>query len=224
MRLPMIALPAAWAFMVLGGVVPPPAPPRARAADRSTEIFRLDCGSTLGHREVTLFKNGTVRLREGERGKERMGLAELGPDEVAGALRRLAEEDLSQVEERARGPEGDWVEGCALSLALPDKPPRTFRYGRYDALALPLSRVLRVVDDLAAKVVVMEGAEHLPEGYEPHPGDVLKRVDGQLFEVFEFTVDHKGLEMRGVNQPLVLYVLIEQLRQEFVALVSRRRP
>jgi hypothetical protein len=70
----------------------------------------------------------------------------------------------------------------------------------------------------------MEGAEHLPEGYEPHPGDVLKRVDGQLFEVFEFTVDHKGLEMRGVNQPLVLYVLIEQLRQEFVALVSRRRP
>src|SRR5262249_15217685 len=132
--------------------------------------------------------------------------------------------DLSEVEERTRGPEGDWIERCTFALALRDHAPRTFHYGRYDALPLALSRVLRVVDDLAGKVVVMEGAEHLPDGYEPRPGGVLKRNDGQLFEFFEFTVDHKGIELHGVDEPLTLYVLGEQLRQEFVALVSRRRP
>jgi len=210
-------------LLAAGGAVPPPPAPRAHTGDRSTEVFRFDCGSTLGHREVTLFRNGTVRLRDGERGKERMGLVELGPDEMDGVLRRLAAEDLSEVDERTRGPEGDWIERCALTLALPDRPARTFRYGRYDALALPLARVLRVVGDMAEKVKVMEGAEHLPEGYEPRPGDVLQRVDGQLFEVFEFTADKKGIELRGVDEPLTLYVLREQLRQEFVGLVSRLR-
>jgi hypothetical protein len=208
--------------LALGGAVPSPAPPPARGADRTTEVFRLDCGSALGHREVTLFRNGTVRLRDGERGKERMGLVELGPDERDGVLRRLAAEDLSETEESSHGPEGDWVERCALTLALPGRPARRFRYGRYDTLSLPLTRLLQVVADMAEKVRVMEGAERLPDGYEPRPGDVLKRVDGQLFEVFEFTVDKKGIECRGVDEPITLYVLREQLRQEFVSLVSRQ--
>jgi len=212
----------ALALWMLGGAVPAPAPPLSHAADRTTEVLRWDCGSTLGHRELTLFGNGTVRLKDGERGKERMGLAELGPDEMDGALRRLADEDLSETDERSRGPEGDWIERCALTLALPGKPARSFRYGRYDTLSLPLSRVLKVVSDLAEKVQVMEGAERLPEGYEPRVGDVLKRVDGQLFEVFEFTVDKKGVECHGVDEPVTLYVLREELRKEFVALVSRR--
>jgi len=151
-----------------------------------------------------------------------MGLAELGPDEMDGALRRLADEDLSETDERTRGPEGDWIERCELRLALPGKPARTFRYGRYDSLSLALSRVVRVAGDLAGKVQVMEGAERLPEGYEPRVGDVLRRVDGQLFEVFEFTVDKKGVECRGVDEPVTLYVLREELRKEFTALVSRR--
>ncbi len=153
-----------------------------------------------------------------------MGLVELGPDEMDGVLRRLAAEDLSEVEERTRGPEGDWIERCVLTLALPDRPARSFRYGRYDTLALPLTRVLSVIGDMAGKVKVMEGAERLPDGYEPRPGDVLKRVDGQLFEVFEFTADKKGVEFQGVNEPVTLYVLREQLRQEFVALVSQATP
>jgi hypothetical protein len=216
-------LPALAALLLsLGGAVPRPAPPPVRGDERTTEIVRLDCGSALGYREVTLFGNGTVRLKDGERGKERMGLAELGPDEMDGALRRLAAEDLSETDEQTRGPEGDWIERCELKLALPGKPARSFRYGRYDSLSLPLSRVLRVVSDLAAKVQVMEGAEHLPEGYEPRVGDVLKRVDGQLFEVFEFTTDKKGVECHGVDEPVTLYVLREELRKEFTALVSRR--
>jgi hypothetical protein len=215
----------ALALSLLGGIqaaAPLPDPITSRGAGRTTEIFRWDCGSTLGHREVTLFGNGTVRLRDGERGKEQMGLAELGPDELDGALRRLAAEDLSETDDRERGPQGDWIERCALTLALPGKPVRSFRYGRYDSLSLALSRVLRVVSDLAEKVRVMEGAEHLPEGYEPQVGDVLKRVDGQLFEVFEFTTDKKAVECHGVDEPVAIYVLREELRKEFVALVSRR--
>ncbi len=214
---------AAMLLLAVGGVVPPPAAPRVHTDDRSTEVFRLDCGNTLGHREVTLFRNGTVRLRDGARGKEQMGLAELGPDERDGVLRRLAGEDLSEVEEKTEGPVGDWVERCVLVLALPDRPARTFHYGRYDTLSLPLSRLLRVVSDTAAKVRVMEGAEHLPEGYDPRPGDVLKRVDGQIFEVFGFTADKKGVELEGEDEPVTLYVLREQMRMEFVALISRPR-
>ncbi|HTQ81341.1 MAG TPA: hypothetical protein VMM92_15185, partial [Thermoanaerobaculia bacterium] len=113
---------------------------------------------------------------------------------------------------------------CELDLALPGRPPRTFRFGRYDTLPLPLSRVLRVVEDLAAKVGDLRAKEHLPEGYDPHPGDVLKRVDGEAYEVVSFTADGKGVELWGVDQPLTLYVLKVEMAREFVALVSRAHP
>ncbi|HEV7517667.1 MAG TPA: hypothetical protein VGR07_15310 [Thermoanaerobaculia bacterium] len=190
---------------------------------RSVQVFDLDCGSPLGRRQVTLFANGTVRLREGEPGKEAMGLAELRPEELRGALARLAEEDLGEIAQLPRGVDGEWVERCELRLALAERPARTFRFGRYDALPLPLSRVLRVVEDCAAKVGGIKGKEHLPEGYDPHPGDRLKRTDGQLYEVISFTADNKGVELWGVDQPLTLYVLRVEMGREFVALVSRAR-
>jgi hypothetical protein len=82
--------------------------------------------------------------------------------------------------------------------------------------------VLRVVEDLAAKVVTLQGAKELPAGYEPQPGDVLERTDGQRFEVYAFTADHGGLELWGVDQPLTLYVPLSEVRREFVFLISRR--
>jgi hypothetical protein len=190
--------------------------------ERSVQVVHLDCQSPIGRREVTLFGNGTVRVREGERGKEAMGLAELRPEELSGALARLAQENLSEIDRLPGGVEGEWVERCELALALAGRPVRSFRFGRYDTLPLPLSRVLRVVEDVAAKVGDVKGKEHLPEGYDPHPGDVLKRTDGQLFEVVSFTADDKGVELWGVDQPLTLYVLRVEMAREFVALVSRR--
>jgi hypothetical protein len=188
--------------------------PRALAASpstvgdpRSIEVFDFDCTSPLGRRQVTLFANGTVRLREGELGKEAMGLAELNPDELHGALARLRDEDLTEIDQLPRGVDGEWVEHCDLRLALAGRPDRTLRFGRYDALPLPLSRVLRVVADCAVKVGGVKTKEHLPEGYDPKPGDVLKRTDAQLFEVIGFTADNKGVELWGVDQPLTLYVL-----------------
>ena len=211
------------ASVFLALLLPAPLLAAPRASDRSTEIVRLECSNDLGRREVTLFGNGTVRLREGLRGKEEaMGLAELDAQELAGALARLAGEDLSEVRRLPSGVEGTWVERCILELALPDVPSRSFRFGRYDTLPLPLSRVLRVVEDLAAEVKDLHGPTELPAGYLPEPGDVLRRADGQLFEIYAFTTDNKGLELWGVDQPLTLYVPVTEVRREFVALVSRR--
>lgn len=193
----------------------------AGPADRTREIVRYDCGNALGHREVTLFGNGTVRIRDGERGKELMGLAELNPDQLQGALNRLQAEDLSE-DRVEKGIQGDWIERCELRLELPGKPLQTFRFGRYDQLPLHLSRVLLVVGDVAAEVGDVRGKEELPVGYEPRPGDVLKRVDGQRFRIRAFTADKKGVELQGIDAPLTLFILRDQLRQEFVALIPGR--
>ena len=192
-------------------------------SNRSIEVLRLDCASRLGRREVTLFGNGTIRLRDGPIGKEWMGLAELGPDELQGTLRRLGEEDLSDASHLPQGVVGEWVEKCDLVLALPGRKREKFFYGRYDTLPLGLFRVQRVAEELAAKVALLRDVEALPEHYEPRLGDVLKRTDGMRYRVANFTSDRKGIELDGLDQPLHLIVLKEQMRMEFVGIVSRER-
>jgi hypothetical protein len=190
---------------------------------RSTEVLRLDCANTLGRREVTLFANGTIRLRDGKPGEELMGLAEVGPEEYEGFVERLKGENLSEVGRLPTGVEGEWVEQCMLALDLPGRAPRVIHFGRYDTLPLPLSRLLQISQDMAAKVTTLEGTERLPDDYEPRLYDVLRRVDGNLYRVIAFTVDGKGVELHGVYQPLAIYVQRDQFRMEFEALVSRRR-
>ena len=190
---------------------------------RSVEVLRLDCASKLGRREVTLFGNGTVRLRDGVPGKELMGLAELNPDEMQGAVNRLQGEDLSEAKRLPKGIEGDWIEKCMLALKLPDQPIQVFHFGRYDTLPLALSRVVLIAKELAEKVPDLHGSEHLPEDYEPKVWDVLKRIDGNRYRVVGFTWDGQGIEMLGLEQPITLYVSKDQLRNEFVAVLSRGR-
>jgi len=197
-------------------------PPLAAATDdpRGYEVVRYDCASNLGRREVTLFLNGTVRLRDGVPGKEAMGLAELNPDELEGAMNRLAEVDLTEAQHLSSGVEGTWVEKCMLALHLPDKPIQVFHFGHYDTLPLSISRILRVVGDMAAKVPDLK-TEELPTDYEPHLGDILKRVDGNLYKIHGITEDKKGLELQGVHQPLTIYIRKEDLHLEFVAVIQR---
>jgi hypothetical protein len=197
--------------------------PGAAPSNRSIEVLRLDCASRLGRREVTLFGNGTIRLRDGPIGKEWMGLAELGQDELQGTLRRLGEEDLADASHLPEGVVGEWIEKCDLVLELPGRKRQKFFYGRYDTLPLSLSRVQRVAEELAAKVVLLRDVETLPERYEPRLGDVLKRTDGMRYRVVNFTSDRKGVELDGIDQPLHLIVLKEQMRMEFVGIVSRER-
>jgi hypothetical protein len=199
------------------------APSGAAPSNRSLEVLRLDCASRLGRREVTLFGNGTIRLRDGPIGKEWMGLAELGPEELQGTLRRLGEEDLSDASHLPQGVVGEWIEKCDLALALPGGKRQKFFYGRYDTLPLGLYRVQRVAEELADKVALLRDVEVLPEHYEPRLGDVLKRTDGMRYRVANFTSDRKGVELDGLDQPLHLIVLKEQMRMEFVGIVSRER-
>src|SRR6185295_8706895 len=159
----------------------------ATADDRSTEIVRYDCTTDLTRREVTLFANGTIRLRDGQIGNESMGLTELGPNERQAFLSRLEGEDLSESRNPEKGVEGAWIERCELRLLLPGRPLQTYRFGHYDPLPLNLSRVVHIVEELAEKVPIVKDKDELPADYEPRPGDVLKRVgDGALFRVVAF--------------------------------------
>ena len=200
------------------------AAPAAAAEDpRGVELLRHGCESGIGRQELTLYANGTLRLREAQEGEpSRMRLAEIGRAELGAYLARLAEEDLSEVDTRGPEASGDWVESCTLTLSLADAPEYTFRFGRMDSLPLALGRLLRVVDDLLLEVEQRAPRSRLPAGYEPRPGDTLRRVDGMLFEVIAFTGDGAGLELEAADRSLVIFIPVAALRDEFEELVGRR--
>jgi hypothetical protein len=210
------------AFAVVALALAEPSPP---SSAKSQVLLRYECRNDLGRREITLFGNGTVRLREGLKEDPVMTLGELSPAELEGFLARLAAEDLSEVpSETDNALDGAWIESCRLELSLPSTATRRYGFGRYDSLPLNLSRVVRIAEDLAGKVDPRSRQEHLPPGYDPRPGDVLKRVDGELFRIVGPTADKLGVELIGVKVPLTLYLPKGQLANEFVELVSRLQP
>ena len=211
------------ALAVLLALLPGPRPAAPSEDARTVELLRYDCSSRIGRRDLTLFANGTLRLREaGEGAEPRMRLAELGPSELAAFIARLGEEDLSEVDVRGREASGDWVETCELELTLEDAPARLLRFGGLDSVPLALGRLLRVVDDLLLEVERLAPRSRLPADYEARAGDRLRRFDGKLFEVVAYTGDGAGLELEGIDDPLVLFIPVAALRDEFEELVSRR--
>jgi hypothetical protein len=188
---------------------------------RGVVLLDLDCRSQLGRWAVTLFANGTVRRRQ----DEEILLTELTPEELGAYLRRLAGEDLSETDPDSSSVDGEWVERCALELALPEQRARNFTFARYASLSLALSRVVAIARELGERAEREDLAtRHLPVDYKARQGDVLERRDGVLYEVVGFTSDSRGVELEGVEQPFTLYVRVEDLRREFVAVVSRRWP
>lgn len=184
---------------------------------RGYVLLRLDCASELRRREVTLFGNGTVRLRDGVPGEEEMLLAELSPEELEGYVARLDQEDLSETDPAPpAGVTGEWVEHCELELNRFGRQGERFAFGRYDSLSLALSRVLAVARGLEDRAEEARSYQRLPSGYEPRIGDRLLRLDGAVFEVTGFTMDEQGVELQGVDQPITLYILIGQLGERFV--------
>ncbi|HSM50434.1 MAG TPA: hypothetical protein VLA75_03430 [Thermoanaerobaculia bacterium] len=186
---------------------------------RGDELLRLDCRSELARREVTLFGNGTARLRSGPVGAERLRLAELGPDERDALVDRLRECALAEADSPTLSVSGGWVEVCDLAVHLPGGEAESRRFGRYDSLPLALSRLRELALALADRVEAEGRAgEGLPQGYRPRIGDCLRRLDGRLFEVRGFTGDGKGVELEGIDQPLSVLVLVEELDREYGAL------
>lgn len=190
---------------------------------RGRLLVHYDCASEIDRRAVSLFANGTIRLRTEGLGERSVRLAELSPDELRGFVNRLSQEDLSETDAETLSPEGEWLERCKLELTLLDQPVQRFELDRYGSLSLALSRVLAVVRELDERVERDSPADrHLPAGYAPKTGDVLERRDGELFRVQGYTVDKLGVELTGVEQPLTLYLTSDELQREFVAVVSRR--
>jgi hypothetical protein len=205
-------------------------PGRSAEDPRSQVVLRLDCSSRLARQEVTLFANGTIRLRErlpvdatGTSRKE-MTLVELGPDELTGYRARLRAENLEEAQRWRYGVEGEWVEQCLLVLQLEEDAEWRFEFGRYDSLDLALSRVVRVAEELVARAEAAKDVprERLPSDYQVRLGDVLRRLDGLVFEAVAFTSDGTGVELQGLSQPLTVYVLKEDIRSQFPILISRR--
>lgn len=200
-----------------------PRPPDTPVLSPRAELARLDCTTQSTRREVILFGSGTIRLRDGTKGLESIGLVQLAPDELGDYLRRFAGEDLARVQPVQKGPEGSWIERCELTFELPDQEKRVYEYGQFDSLPLNLSRALHIVQELAGKVVDLKHEERLPKDFEALSGDLLKRQDGALFRVVGFTADRKGVELRGDTIPLTLFLTPEDLRHQFVALIARER-
>jgi hypothetical protein len=223
--------------------------PLPAAADslRGKEVARFDCESEVARREITLFANGTVRLRERAQPQEdlrrsRLGvepapgegellmyLGQLDPEMLDFYLDRLAREDLSEVKDRPGGMEGtlvgEWVDQCSLKVHLPGRTPRYFTFSQYDSLPLTLSRVITILKELPTYVAEEDGlSPRIPHGYAGRVGDILEHKDGNRFEVRGFTTDGGGLELKGIETPVTLFIALDDLRAEFRALLPRESP
>ncbi|MBZ0112054.1 MAG: hypothetical protein K8J08_06315 [Thermoanaerobaculia bacterium] len=190
----------------------------------SHELADLRCETELTRRQVTLFANGTVRVKEGLHEEMDLRLAELDPVTLRGYTERLAELDFSEVEASQILPtQGAWVEECELDLDIPDvaKPLKeSLGFTKFDSLPLSLKRAVDLLEDLAAMTNSIN-IEQLPVDYEPRTGDVLRRKDGQEFRIIGLTSDGKAIEFQGVVNPLTLYLDVKHLRQQFIGIVSR---
>lgn len=198
----------------------------AQAAPRP-DIHRIlvyDCASEIGHREVALFDDGTIRLEEGPPGEEETTLETLDPDRLEAFVRRLRQADKPKryTDPSVRGPGGEWVERCRLEVTLPGEVPVAESFVRYDSLSLSVGQLVRIAEDVLQAVREAPPPSSLPQDYEPRSGDVLLRRDGQRFRVVRSTGDGTGLEMAGLDQPITLYVPRGAVRSEFTELLSRR--
>ena len=188
---------------------------------RSIIVLREDCTSSLSRQELTLFANGTLRLRQGPTDAVKMTLRELGRAERDRYLARLEALDLSEAEASSRGPAGEWTEHCVLELARPNHAAERFEYEHLSTGSLALERARRLIEDLYDEIKGAIGASEIPATYKPMIGDRLERNDGELFEVVSFTLDGKGVELEGVVQPITLFVERDKLKELFRRIAPR---
>ena len=189
---------------------------------RSKTLLRRDCLGESGHADVPLFANGTIRVREGEEPERQMRLAELPLDVLRAYVNRLEEIDLSETEAGVPDTELRWAGRCQIELGIGDGEPQVFQFGPFDSLSLALSRVNTIVGELVVEVEERLPKGHLPRDYQPRAGDVLVRTDGSRFKVIAYTSDKKGIELQGIEQPLTIYVNVDDMDEWFTELLSRQ--
>lgn len=191
---------------------------------RSRVLLRRECLGENGRADVTLFANGTIRLREGEEPERSMRLGELPRDVLEAYVNRLEEIDLTETSTGLPETELKWIGHCEIQLDLGDGEPRVFHFGRFESLSLALARVNGLVDELVVEVEERMPRGNLPRDYVPRAGDVLVRADGARFRLIGYTSDKNGIELQGIDQPLTIYVPVEDVDEWFTELVSREEP
>lgn len=191
---------------------------------RGVEILRMDCRSGVGQRDVTLFGNGMVRVRRGPEAREGMDLMQLDAAAFEAIKHQLAKEDLSESDAQRMEAGGMEVEHCTVHLSLEGRPEFSFTFQPLDSLSLAQSHIVGVVRELSRLARQNHEMHGLPLDYTPRPGDVLRRTNGALYEVTSMTSDGKGVELQGVDQPLVLFVALKDMRQEFIEVTHRAAP
>lgn len=190
---------------------------------REVVILREDCRGALSRRELTLFANGTLRVRESGAGDAAPGMVlhELDRARTARFLERLAAMELDDTPSPPNAPTGEWTEQCHLELEPPGHEPLRFDYERYATGSLALEGLRRLIEDLYDELAGARRSAEIPASYRPAVGDRLERADGELFEVVAFTLDGKGVELVGVDQPITLFVERDRIREQFARLSPR---
>ncbi|MEM6795233.1 MAG: hypothetical protein AAF725_14735 [Acidobacteriota bacterium] len=218
---------------------------------RSVERFHWQCRSDLGRRGLTLFGNGTVRLKTGTLTDPEMYLDELTPELTVEYLNRIAgvsrtRRFRAEVESAAlaiaplsqqargegyRGPErsfgvleGRWLEACLLRLRLPDTDPVELWLPRLEVPSLELSQLVAIADELADFTRPVRQVRGLGVDYVPIPGDLLRRGDGQLLRVVGITIDGGGVELESLSEPTRIYYLLKDLPRLFTEKVRPGTP
>lgn len=196
--------------------------PPSLADDRSTELLRYTCSSSLTRRDITLFANGTVRLRQGPLDAQRLYLDELRREELASYLERLREvlnsAGAASVDLLPNTPSGDWVEACEIHLALPGSAPASYSVSPYEIPPLVVAGLIHLAEDMADFTRAPAMTERLPRDYQPRPGDVLQAVEGGRFRVVGLTGDERGVELVEIGTPVMILVPLAEMRELFSAL------
>ena len=204
-----------------------------RRDERSIERLRLDCRSDIHRRDLTLFGNGTIRLKVGPVEQLEMFLEELGPEELTAYLKRLIRIRRSDrlppmrpvpgLSRDASNLDGQWIDRCRLTLEIPGEHAVYYEYSPLETQPLDIGRLMTLADELAGFTRPLDAPDRLPPTYEVSHGDLLRKRDsGVVYRVISPTDDGDGVELESLAEPLVVYFRIDDLPALFSELVEER--
>ena len=174
---------------------------------RSQVVLESDCMTEASRRQITLFANGTVRMRDGLGATRTMRLVELGDVELRAYQNRLRDIRFDDLAPHSSGMEGSLVERCKVEVAPPESETLLFEYGQFDTIPLGLKHVLLLIEDLVVEFESVREAAARPRGYEAKIGYIVtRRHDGARFEIRSFTLEGYGVELEGLDQPITIYL------------------
>lgn len=189
---------------------------------RSVELFYYGCSDELERRDVTLFANGTLRLRKGPHGVQEMRLEEIGPVELRTHLNRLlrirASRDFPDQLRLEGSVAGRWIDTCRFQLDLPGFSAVRLEVGSFDLLPLELKQLQQYADELEGLTRPLVRPDALPPDYEPQIGDVLRTHEGKVYRIRGRTTDGGALELESLDGAWRIFVPEDEFPEYFAAL------